>query len=105
MQNKDKPASPIRIQPTEQAIQQAQAAGLEIGNTVYMGLSKREDFAKAALQGILSNDTLLNLINKKHPDFDVFTVAAASAVKAADQLLEQLETGDRLDLSIQHKEG
>ena len=90
-----------------EAIQKAASDGrnLEPGNVVYTGLTKREDFAKAALQGILSNDTLLNLINKKHPDFDVFTVAAASAVKAADQLLEQLETGDRLDLSIQHKEG
>ena len=76
-----------------EAIQKAAEDGrnLEPGNVVYTGLTKREHFTGLALQGVLANDVLLNLISAKHEGVDVCVIAAATALRAADTLLKQLD--------------
>ena len=54
------------------------------------GLTKREYFAGLALQGIMSNQSLMNM-GTSYGDHLVDAVAAEYATRMADLLLEQLE--------------
>lgn len=69
MKNGDLPAMPIQID-----------GGEQYATVAYEGLSKREMFAMAAMQGILSCD-----------NSEFTNVAAISAVAHADALLAELE--------------
>lgn len=53
------------------------------------GMSKREEFAKAAMQALLTED------HQKYSEVRCFTIAK-SAVRMADALIEELEkSGDK----------
>lgn len=74
LNNGDLPAMPVRGNCVD-------ASGAYCGDVVYSaGLTKREQFAMAALQGILSCD-----------NSEFTNVAAISAVAHADALLTELE--------------
>ena len=80
MNNGDEPATACEIRASEQA----KALGYFTNHT-YTGLTKREAFAMAAMQGLLAEaQTMDNLI-------------AINAVKMADDLLKQLEKVKQLE--------
>ena len=73
IKNGDMPAKPIEINGFGQFAPEA-----------FIGLTKREMFAMAAMQGILSSETDARHHNNEE-------ALAESAVKCADALLSQLE--------------
>jgi len=57
-----------------------------------LGLTKREAFAMAAMQGLMANSFLTDkLTDPIAGDVDVDTILAVSAVNQADALLKELE--------------
>lgn len=74
MKNSDQPAHPINEEATDR---------VDAGVKIYTGLSKREEFARSAMQGMLANPTL-----NYGDDFQTITF---KAIKCADELLKQLE--------------
>ena len=75
IKNGDLPAMPLAY-----VVEYPTNIGYEKRDEVCFGLTKREQFAMAAMQGILSCD------NSEFPN-----VAAVGAVAHADALLEELE--------------
>ena len=73
MNNGDKPASPVKPEV------------IQGNDQVYLGLTKREQFAAMAMQGTWWNLTDCN--RDQH-----FDHAAKSCVKMADALLKELDT-------------
>lgn len=56
------------------------------------GLNKREEIASKAMQGMLSNGTLIDMLLTAGLDNDqIISAIAVDAVKAADTLLEALK--------------
>lgn len=81
MENKDMPAYPQSVSANEMGIYWATDANVSDKSTV-TGLTKREEFAKAAMQGLLSSH---------YPDQQIYHGSvAAQAVIAADALLAEL---------------
>lgn len=74
MENSERPAYPVESQSAV--------------SSNYHGLTKREEFAKAALQGLCGNPN----VPFKQIESDVAQFYAASALKLADELLKQLES-------------
>ena len=91
MNNGDKPAYPVEVEHYEGKI-----SGMQTGNTTgfEMGLSKRERFAMAAMQGILASRELQKCLihDAKHNGDTADNCIAAFAVRQADELLKQLES-------------
>jgi len=82
MNNADSPASPFQINPSELAIQQAKVGGQVLEPFHYHGLTKREAFTLAAMQGLSANP-----IYNKEPSH----LIAGWAVEQADETLKALE--------------
>jgi hypothetical protein len=79
IKNADLPAMPISEEDTDR---------IDAGVTIYTGLSKREMFAMAAMQGLLSNSTIRANIGVDGKDNSKI---AGGAVAIADALLAELE--------------
>ncbi len=64
-------------------------------NTSYnpecQGLTKREAFAMAAMQGLLSNSHLADILTSANSSVDCQSVLISSSVSCADDLLKALE--------------
>lgn len=83
MNNSDSPAMPITVAPTIESIEQARGCGMSSPRTIHhSGLTKREDFAKAAMQGFISAG------GNGMPSYEE---VASLAVTYADVLLAALE--------------
>lgn len=78
MHNGDQPIYPDPIRGAEQSIFN------QTPDAMPTGLTKREYFAAMAMQGMLSNELVPNVQDVEY--------AAGLAVKAADELLKQLES-------------
>jgi hypothetical protein len=74
MKNANQPINPMPHQNQDGTIQ----------HDVYFGLTKREYFAALAMQGLLSNGHCL-------PNKDGIEYVVSISIKAADELLKQLE--------------
>jgi hypothetical protein len=86
MDNKNTPAFPLPVSANEDGIYTLLDAGK---NSNLTGLSKREMFAMAAMQGILSNHWCQNDY-KNHIDALSYSEVASQAVGYADALLNEL---------------
>ena len=90
MKNSDMPAYPHTITRCEEAVAQAKGVGIHISPTVdFSGMTKREAFAMAAMQGILSGINA-NVYNGEWHGWSEIDFAE-HAVKNADALLAELE--------------
>lgn len=93
MENSDMPATGLSVPMSDVAKQQAAAAGWAQEPTVYLGLTKREAFAMAAMQGLCaclderSKDNLLSF----PPNYSYSESLAETATILADALLSALE--------------
>ena len=74
MDNGDKPASPVKPEV------------IQGNDQVYLGLTKREQFAAMAMQGICGNPEYSPVGDEN------FILAAKDAVTQADALLKELDT-------------
>ena len=77
MENKDRPTSPITSAPFD-----ADESYLKVSDPL-LGLTKREDFAKSAMQGIVASGA-----HEKYSEAGI----ACLAVTQADALLKALES-------------
>lgn len=84
MKNRDMPASPFTAEPNEDA--QAQC-GAPISPIYYTGLSKREAFVKAAMEGLLSNPNIIYAGGT----LDFSDRVKKMALRYADNALDSLE--------------
>lgn len=78
MKNADLPAMPISEEETDR---------VDAGVKVYTGLTKREMFAMAAMQGLLANEHAL----QRGIEFQAKCPLSEQAVNMADALLDALE--------------
>lgn len=76
MKNADKPINPV-----EKIVEFGDG---RIEKSMYLGLTKREYFAAMAMQGLLSREAAI-------PNLSEMPYNVEMAVKAADELLNQLE--------------
>lgn len=83
MKNADMPATPSIIAPSKNGLDPVISDG---ENYFATGLTKREAFAIAAMQGMLSNGLLIDTLNDNS-----YKYIADSAVTQADFLLKELE--------------
>lgn len=83
MENKDQPANPATIH---------QVKGNDIETVSFPGLSKREYFTAAALQGMLANPkgAVIHTADK-YTSTDIPHFIAALAISCADEILKQFE--------------
>jgi hypothetical protein len=87
MRNADQPASPAPHQNSDGFIQ----------HDVYFGLTKREAFAMAAMQGIISNPAhnnpyLMGVNGNSEIGYIGLQKAVRESIRFADELLKQLES-------------
>jgi len=83
MNNGDSPATACVVKASEQG----KALGYS-ADTNYTGMTKREAFAMAAMQGLLANIEFPTCVNGV--DVDEYELCANAAVKQADALLKEL---------------
>lgn len=87
MNNADMPAIPSMERLSQDYIQQAKAVGIKISSMQnHKGLTKREAFAMAAMQGILTAYDMCEDIADSDPN-----TTAELAINHADSLLKALE--------------
>ena len=83
MKNSDMPAMPV---------QGFSGDDLKLYGQLHHGMTKREAFAMAAMQGYLSNSHLADVLTSNHAiGVDVQTILISSSVESADALLAELE--------------
>ena len=82
MNNGDKPASP-----TIDGIRPRESGQLVDGA---IGLTKREHFAALAMQGVISDSHIMDLIRRDN-EVETCAMVAGMSVEYADALLEALE--------------
>lgn len=85
MNNSDMPAMPQTIEPSDNLERQSQSLGLECNSTHYLGLTKREHFAGLAMQGLLANELIVDVLTGKANQW-----VAEHSVLLSDALLKEL---------------
>ena len=100
MKNGNTPAMAIEVKPSLNAQRQAAAfGGISVdSSTTYLGLTKREHFAGLAMQGVLSNPEILELLATEKEMLNANTKLSDLISKwsraQADSLLAELDKGE-----------
>lgn len=81
MKKGDQPAYPVTEETTDR---------IDAGIAIYTGLTKREYFAAMAMQGLLSNPSIIHIHQKGAIDW-----IAEHSILQADALLNQLEKEEK----------